>query len=210
MLSGESGTRADDIVKSISTLRAVTSKYLVNSNSHYLPDNREHPRSIKDMVNRPVTIESLNNLKRTLNQPGMNKTKLLISLLTGALLAANKDYQYDDAARPILIVEDIEGRFHPSLLLSLWSIIDSIPLQKIVTTNSSDLLTAAPLRVLRRLCKQYYDTRCYKVNERSYNAEDLRRIAFHIRINRPNTLFARCWILVEGETEIWLMNQNAS
>ncbi|WP_286035576.1 DUF2813 domain-containing protein [Succinatimonas hippei] len=210
MLSGESGTRADDIVKSISTLRAVTSKYLVNSNSHYLPDNREHPRSIKDMVNRPVTIESLNNLKRTLNQPGMNKTKLLISLLTGALLVANKDYQYDDAARPILIVEDIEGRFHPSLLLSLWSIIDSIPLQKIVTTNSSDLLTAAPLRVLRRLCKQYYDTRCYKVNERSYNAEDLRRIAFHIRINRPNTLFARCWILVEGETEIWLMTQIAS
>ena len=105
------------------------------------------------MVNRPVTIESLNNLKRILNQPGMNKTKLLISLLTGALLVANKDYQYDDAARPILIVEDIEGRFHPSLLLSLWSIIDSIPLQKIVTTNSSDLLTAAPLRVLRRLCK---------------------------------------------------------
>ena len=162
MLNTDSGIKAEDIVQSLSTLKAVTSKYLVNSSNHYLPDNREHPRSIKDMVNRPVTIESLNNLQKTLNRPGINKTKILISLLTGALLVANRDYKYDEAARPILIVEDIEGRFHPSLLLSLWSIIDSIPLQKIVTTNSSDLLTAVPLRVLRRLCKQYYDTRCYR------------------------------------------------
>lgn len=41
------------------------------------------------------------------------------------------------------------------------------------------------------------------------NAEDSRRIAFHIRFNRASSLFARCWLLVEGETEVWVMNELA-
>ena len=209
-LNDADGFKGKDVIHSLSTLESLTSKYLVNSGRNYLKSNRYRPRSIKDMVNRPVTIESLNDLRQTLNYPGMNKTKLLVGLLTGALVASNPQFENDDLVHPILVIEDIEGRFHPSLLLSLWSIIDTIPLQKIVTTNSSDLLTAVPLTVLRRLCKQYYDTRCYQVNEKSYSADDMRRIAFHVRINRPNSLFARCWILVEGETEIWIMTQIAS
>ncbi len=35
------------------------------------------------------------------------------------------------------------------------------------------------------------------------NAEESRRIAFHIRFNRASSLFARCWLLVE-ETETGL------
>jgi putative ATP-dependent endonuclease of OLD family len=41
------------------------------------------------------------------------------------------------------------------------------------------------------------------------NAEDGRRIAFHIRFNRASSLFARCWLLVEGETETWVINELA-
>ncbi len=32
---------------------------------------------------------------------------------------------------------------------------------------------------------------------------------FHIRFNRPSSLFARCWLLVEGETETWVINELA-
>ena len=39
--------------------------------------------------------------------------------------------------------------------------------------------------------------------------DDLRKIAFHVRINRPMSMFARCWLLVEGETEIWLLSELA-
>lgn len=42
------------------------------------------------------------------------------------------------------------------------------------------------------------------------SAEELRRITFHVRINRPMSLFARCWLLVEGETEIWLLSELAT
>ncbi|STW02657.1 OLD family ATP-dependent endonuclease [Klebsiella pneumoniae subsp. rhinoscleromatis] len=41
------------------------------------------------------------------------------------------------------------------------------------------------------------------------NAEESRRIAFHIRFNRASSLFARCWLLVEGETETWVINELA-
>jgi putative ATP-dependent endonuclease of OLD family len=44
---------------------------------------------------------------------------------------------------------------------------------------------------------------------RGLNAEDGRRIAFHIRFNRASSLFARCWLLVEGETETWVINELA-
>ena len=42
-----------------------------------------------------------------------------------------------------------------------------------------------------------------------YSSDDLRKIAFHVRINRPMSMFARCWLLVEGETEIWLLSELA-
>ena len=53
-------------------------------------------------------------------------------------------------------------------------------------------------------------TACYQVDERKFTSDDLRKIAFHVRLNRPMTLFARSWVFVEGETEIWLLNEFAS
>lgn len=41
------------------------------------------------------------------------------------------------------------------------------------------------------------------------STEDSRRISFHIRFNRPSSLFARCWLLVEGETETRVINELA-
>ena len=39
----------------------------------------------------------------------------------------------------------------------------------------------------------------------SYSIDELRRLTFHVRLNRGSSFFARCWILVEGETEAWLV-----
>jgi putative ATP-dependent endonuclease of OLD family len=49
----------------------------------------------------------------------------------------------------------------------------------------------------------------YRLGPGGLNAEDGRRIAFHIRFNRASSLFARCWLLVEGETETWVINELA-
>jgi len=35
--------------------------------------------------------------------------------------------------------------------------------------------------------------------------DDLRRVSYHLRARRGPAFFARCWLLVEGETEYWLL-----
>ena len=49
----------------------------------------------------------------------------------------------------------------------------------------------------------------WRLGPSGMNAEESRRITFHIRFNRPSAFFARCWLLVEGETEVWVMNELA-
>ncbi len=205
------GMAASDLASSLQTLNSLSGKYLSSwHKSLKVPRIKERSRTVKDMVTRPVSIESLSVLNKALQSHEPNKEKLLLTFLVSALFIAKGDRNFDQYTRPIVILEDVEGRFHPSLLLAYWSVINSIPVQKIITTNSSDLLSAVPLGQLRRLCRQNYDTRCYQINEAGFRPDDLRRIAFHIRMNRPGALFARTWILVEGETEIWLVPEIAA
>jgi putative ATP-dependent endonuclease of OLD family len=37
----------------------------------------------------------------------------------------------------------------------------------------------------------------------------MRRIGYHIRVRRGEAMFARCWLLIEGETEFWLLPELA-
>ncbi|NAU77896.1 DUF2813 domain-containing protein, partial [Klebsiella pneumoniae] len=67
----------------------------------------------------------------------------------------------------------------------------------------------APLQSVCRLVRDTDKVAAYRLGDKQLHAEEERRISFHIRYNRPSALFARCWLLVEGETEIWLMNELA-
>lgn len=198
----------------IEVLNTIASKYLTNYRSNYsekeLNTTIYKPRTAREIISNPVSIASLDTLKEAVADKQPSRSKLLLSLLAGALLMSKGQRAIDEHSRPILILEDIESRFHPTLLLSLWSILQALPIQKIVTTNSSQLLSAISLHSLRRLCKQYYDVRCYRIKNKAFSVDDERKIAFHIRMSRPSALFARCWILVEGETEVWLLNEIAS
>ena len=37
----------------------------------------------------------------------------------------------------------------------------------------------------------------------------MRKITYHVRLKRDDALFARAWLLVEGETEVWLLPELA-
>ena len=200
----------------VEVLNTIASKYLTSyqtslGNQELNPVSAR-PRTAREIISHPVSIASLSAIKAAVADEKPSRPKLLLSLLAGALLMSKGQREIDEYSRPILILEDIESRFHPTLLLNLWSILQLLPVQKVVTTNSSQLLSAISLNSLRRLCKQYYDVRCYRIHEKAFSVDDddERKIAFHIRMSRPDALFARCWILVEGETEIWLLNEMAS
>ena len=201
----------EDVKESLLLLETLLKKYLSYYNSpSQQRDGSLKARNVGDIVNRPVSLESMSSLHETLIKPGFNKTKLLAAFLAGVVRITEQGEQADPKAHPIMIFEDIESRFHPSLLLSFWSIIEMTNMQKIITTNSGDLLSAMSLTSVRRLYREYYDTYSYKIENGALNRDDLRRIAFHVRINRPMSLFARSWLLVEGETEIWILSQAAT
>ena len=200
----------------IEVLNTIASKYLINYQSNNLSTayefatNGSQKRTVRDIISHPISLGSLRSLQAALSDNKPSRAKFLLALLAGALLMSRGQREIDEYSRPILILEDIESRFHPTLLLNLWAILQLLPIQKIVTTNSAQLLSAVPMSKLRRLCKQYYDVRCYSMRDRAFSEDDARKIAFHIRMKSPSTLFARCWILVEGETEVWVLNEIAN
>lgn len=200
----------------IEVLNTIASKYLINyqsnnlSTAYELAANGSQKRTVRDIISHPISLGSLRSLQAALSDNKPSRAKFLLALLAGALLMSRWQREIDEYSRPILILEDIESRFHPTLLLNLWAILQLLPIQKIVTTNSAQLLSAVPMSKLRRLCKQYYDVRCYSMRDRAFSEDDARKIAFHIRMKSPSTLFARCWILVEGETEVWVLNEIAN
>ncbi len=210
-LINEDSPQPATVLEGIETLNHLATKYLANYRQPSTWQKRPAGgRSMQDIVNRPVSLESLSSLNAALRDPSPSRVKLMIAGLAGALLLSSGRQHLDPLSHPILVLEDIEARFHPSILLGFWSILEKLPFQKVITTNSSDLLSAVPLTYLRRLTRKHYDTRSYQVKSGHFSQEDLRRIAFHVRINRPIVLFARCWILVEGETEMWMIPEISS
>lgn len=180
---------------------------------HYLshvPPIRAKPRNAREIVSKPTSLRGLGSLQELMRSANGHAVELAMAGLGGALLAARGDREIEVGARPILILEDPESRLHPTMLALAWGLLEQLPGQKILTTNSGDLLTSIPLGQIRRLVRHDQTTVAFSLRDEQMSAEELRRIAFHVRINRPMSLFARCWLLVEGETEIWLLSELAS
>ncbi|USH05608.1 ATP-dependent endonuclease [Grimontia kaedaensis] len=138
-----------------------------------------------------------------------NHSRLLLMGLLSTFVRARGPKQLKANARPIVIFEDPESRLHPTLLNQAWRLISLMPMQKILTTNSGDLLSAVPLNSIRRLERGATQTDSHQVPHNSLSKDEERRVSFHVRFHRPSALFARCWLLVEGETEVWLFNEMA-
>lgn len=172
--------------------------------------NRKTGRDIQEIVLKPVSNDAFSSISNLLMHSGKRSIKIILALIVAAFVDDLEGRRIDSQARPIVVFEDIESRLHPTILLNVWNIIDLMPVQKIVTTNSGDLLSAVALGDIRRMRNLVSGVDCRFIDEKKFNSDELRRIAFHIRINRPMSLFARVWIFVEGETEIWLLNEFAS
>ena len=167
------------------------------------------PRRARDIAIHPVTLSQLGKFNSWHPKGEDSGLSLALAAVAHTILQARGGRPIEVGARPLLLIEDPESRLHPTVLAATWGILDRFPGQKLVTTNSGDLLSAFPLHHLRRLVRYKDQTKSFQIGNEKYNGEDMRRIAFHVRINRPMSLFARYWLLVEGETEIWLLNELA-
>lgn len=151
----------------------------------------------------------LDIINRMIDRPGGRSHRVILLGLFSTLLQAKGAVRLDRDARPLLLVEDPETRLHPIMLSVAWHLLNLLPLQRITTTNSGELLSLTPVEHVCRLVRESSRVTAYRLGPGGMSAEDGRRIAFHIRFNRASSLFARCWLLVEGETETWVINELA-
>jgi putative ATP-dependent endonuclease of OLD family len=135
---------------------------------------------------------------------------LLRLLRAGLMLEAQRSGRIDPDASPVVVVDSPEANLHPVMAARVWRFLHSVASQVIVATNSAEVVAASPLRGLRRLVVRRGRVRATRVVPSEFSIDDFRRIIYHVRLKRGNSLLARTWFLLEGETEIWILSEFAA
>ena len=178
---------SEEIKSSINALRVLVDHYFAFT-----------PHSRSEHFNRahfPAKAQYAVNPLEQLTQPQMTKQgRLVLMGLLNAFIRARGPVELRRISRPIMILEDPEGRLHPTILQQAWSFMMNMPMQKILTTNSPDLTSVVPLHTIKKLIREPDRTHVYSVLPNRLSRDEERRVTFHVRVHRPNALFARAWL----------------
>ncbi len=168
------------------------------------------PGRVFDMLSRAqVNIASKTGAKLPLGRHGAGTQSLSVILLFQAFASSILKKDYDENSEPLLALEEPEAHLHPSAVRALANSLLALPGQKVVATHSGDLLSAVPLTSIRRFCRKMGDLRVGQIRPGVLSPDDERKLNYHVRMNRGELLFARCWLLVEGETEYVILRNTA-
>jgi putative ATP-dependent endonuclease of OLD family len=167
------------------------------------------PDILNSLQHAQVNLLTENNVKIPLANHGSGTQSLSVLLLFSAYLKTRLAQDIDKLAEPIIAIEEPEAHLHPNAVRALWNLLQALPGQKIIATHSGDILSEIPLHYLRRIKKEGDNTRIYSLPEPLLGEEEIRKFTHHVRRNRGELLFARCWLLVEGETEVTVITAAA-
>ncbi|MBX3075859.1 DUF2813 domain-containing protein [Candidatus Obscuribacterales bacterium] len=129
--------------------------------------------------------------------------------IVGTILEARGTLEMPRATEPIIAFENLETNLHPIARACIWDLLAQIPVQKLMISNSDDLLASVPLRSLRRVVRKKEGLDVHAVGSDSLTKDDIRRLGYHIRLNRADAIMNRVWLLIEGESEGWLLPEMA-
>lgn len=149
-----------------------------------------------------VNLLTASNAKIPIRSHGEGTQSLSVLLLFSAYLKTRLQADVDRYADPIIAIEEPEAHLHPNAVRAVWQLLSDLPGQKIVATHSGDILSEVPVPKLRRISRNACVTYCKLIPDDLLAEEELRKFNHHVRRNRGELLFARCWLLVEGETDV--------
>lgn len=113
---------------------------------------------------------------------------------------------FDNAAQksqvffPILAIEEPEAHLHPNAQKKLYTQLNAIKGQKIISTHSPYIAASAELEQLRH----FYKTKqvsCSSINITLLQPEDRRKIKREVINSKGEIFFSKAMVLFEGETE---------
>ena len=162
------------------------------------------PGRLFDMLSKAaVNLDTTTGAKIPLDRHGEGTQSLAVLTLFNAYLQAwNKNTS-------VTALEEPEAHLHPSAIRALWPLIEKIPGQKIITTHSGDLLSEVPSDTVVRLVQANGVLSAMPISASNLTNKETRQFNFHIRHARGELLFARGWLLVEGESEVTLLSEVA-
>lgn len=158
------------------------------------------PKNIRDL-NKGLTIYYTDHQESfPMECHGMG-TRSWSSLLTlkafVSLLSFNAD-ENNLMFFPLLAIEEPEAHLHPNAQKKLYGQIDTIIGQKIISTHSPSIASAAKLKQIRNFYKNEYVI-CGKIQ--ISDPEDIRKINRHVINTRGEIFFSKVIVFFEGETE---------
>ncbi len=147
-----------------------------------------------------VSLASRAGAKIPVARQGEGTQSLMVLLLFDAFLRSQLS-QLDSIAEPITSLEEPEAHLHPCAIRALMGIVGELPGQTLLSTHSGDLLAAVDPLSVRRFVHLGSNIQVFRIKPGSLDDEELRKFNYHVRRSRGELLFARCWLLGEGETE---------
>jgi len=158
-------------------------------------------RAFDALSRAQVSISGTTGAPLPLGRHGAGTQSLSVMFLFESFLKEMLTKSYAAASSPIMTLEEPEAHLHPSAIRTLWKSLQGMKGQKIIATHSGDLLAEVPLKSIRRLCRNDGGVELRKIQIEKLTDDEQRKLLFHIRYARGELFFARCWVLVEGETE---------
>lgn len=200
---------SEEIKSGIKAMQSLFEHYFsfkLNSTNTF---TNEHFQGAKERnTSNPLT--AIASFRELLAHNSNKQTDILLMSIFSNFVRAQGEHRLLPCARPLWIFEEPEARLHPILLNQVWLLLQAIPMQKILTTNSSILLASTSnISHIKRLVRKDDGTQVFQIRNNLLSKDAFRRIAFHIQMHHPAALFARTWLLVEGETEVWIFAEFA-
>ena len=160
------------------------------------------PSRLFDIMSRTqVMLSSVTGARLPIGRHGEGTQSLAVICLFDAFLQTRLEDTYREHSSPIVALEEPEAHLHPSATHSVAALLQELPGQKILATHSGDLVGGCPITSLRRLRRKDGEITVYRLEEDVLNEDQIRKINHHIRASRGSALFARCWLLIEGEAD---------
>ncbi len=197
-------TEIIDVLENIKRLKENLKKSMVvlSGTDEAIVDIEPLPTDLNELIGKAgIILQNKTGVRLPLEKHGSGSQSLSVLFLYEAFLSVLLATEYDKFSEPVLLIEEPEAHLHPSAIRLFWKFLDKMPGQIIITSHSGDIISSVPFSKIRRIVGTTGRQRIKAMSDVSLDEKEKRFLRNYITYSRGELFFAKCWLIVEGETE---------